>query len=53
MAEEDIERRMAAQVDLSSRLRPVATRIVDASGERAAVRARVANAYAESLAREA
>ncbi len=52
MAEEDIERRMAAQGDLSAQLRPIATRIIDASGEPAAVRTRVASAYVEALARD-
>jgi dephospho-CoA kinase len=37
----DAERRIEAQADLSGRLRPHATRILDTSGEAAAVRAQV------------
>ncbi|MFI5226031.1 MAG: dephospho-CoA kinase [Candidatus Limnocylindrales bacterium] len=51
MTEEDIERRMAAQGDVSARLRPIATRTVDAGGDPAAVRARVGSVYAEALGR--
>jgi dephospho-CoA kinase len=50
MDEADIERRMAAQADLTARLHPIATRIVDASGEPVDVRAWVESAYAGALA---
>ena len=49
MADEDVERRMASQGDLSARLRPIATRVIDGSGPPAEVRGRVESAYAEAL----
>jgi len=45
----DAGRRIAAQGDLSDRLRPAATRVIDTSGPSADAHARVAAAYAEAL----
>jgi dephospho-CoA kinase len=50
MADDDVERRIASQGDLAARLRPVATRVIDSSGDPAAVRSLVEAAYAEALA---
>jgi len=49
MADDDIERRIAAQGDLAARLRPVATRVIDSGGDRRAVKTAVEAAYAEAI----
>jgi dephospho-CoA kinase len=46
MAAEDADRRLAAQLGLSERLRPAATRVIDTSGTEATTRASVAAAWA-------
>jgi dephospho-CoA kinase len=46
----DAERRIAAQAGLAERVRPVATRIIDTSGDRAATRALVEAALDAALA---
>jgi dephospho-CoA kinase len=51
MATADLERRIAAQGDLPARLRPVATRVLETSGDAAATRVRVAAAYGEAIGR--
>ncbi|MFM2105453.1 MAG: dephospho-CoA kinase [Chloroflexota bacterium] len=50
MAADDAGRRIAAQGDLASRLRPAATRVVETGGSEAAAEARVATALATALA---
>ena len=50
VATDDAERRIAAQGDMAARLGPMATRILDTSGDRAATEELVANAYAAALA---
>ena len=50
--DDDAERRIAAQGDLVDRLAPFATRIVDTSGGRQAVRTLVRDLYREALATE-
>jgi dephospho-CoA kinase len=47
---EDAERRVAAQGDITERLRPAATRVIDTSGSPAAARERVEAALAEAVA---
>ena len=47
---DDSRRRIAAQGDMVSRLGRAATRVIDASGDRAAAEARVAEAYAAARA---
>jgi dephospho-CoA kinase len=47
----DADRRIAAQEGLAERLRPVATRVLDASGTAGATRAEVVEALAEAIAR--
>jgi dephospho-CoA kinase len=46
---DDVERRIAAQAGLTERARPVATRVIDTSGDRAASRALVDTALTEAL----
>lgn len=46
----DAEQRIAAQAGLAERLRPVATRVLDTSGELAATRALVTEALARAIA---
>ncbi len=53
MAAADAAQRVAAQDDLVERLRPAATRVIDASGSRAAVERRVAAALEDALQRHA
>jgi dephospho-CoA kinase len=43
---DDVERRMAAQAGFTERVRPIATRIIDSSGDASATRALVDAAYA-------
>jgi dephospho-CoA kinase len=50
IAEADAEQRIAAQQGLAERLRPTASRVIDASGSMAETRARVVAALAEALA---
>jgi dephospho-CoA kinase len=46
----DAERRIAAQGDITDRIRPVATRVIDTSGDRAAARTAVSAAWDELTA---
>ena len=46
---DDAERRIAAQAGLAERVRPVATRVIDTSGDRAVTRAIVDAALTEAL----
>ena len=46
---DDAERRIAAQAGITERVRPVATRVIDTSGDRAASRALVDAALTEAL----
>jgi dephospho-CoA kinase len=48
---DDAERRISAQGGLAERVRPVATRVIDTSGERAPTRALVHGALTEALRR--
>ena len=48
---EDAGQRIAAQSDLTDRLRPAATRVIDTSGERGETRRLVEEAWAEATAR--
>ncbi len=50
MAADDIDRRIAAQADLTARLGPVATRLISTAGSLAETGARVEDALAEALA---
>lgn len=50
IAPDDAARRIAAQTDITARLAPAATRILDTSGDPTVAEARVAAAYAAALA---
>lgn len=50
VAPDDAARRIAAQADIAARLAPLATRILDTGGDRAAAESRAAAAYAAARA---
>ncbi len=49
VARDDAARRIAAQTDMTERLAPMVTRVLDTSGDPAAAEARAAEAYAAAL----
>jgi dephospho-CoA kinase len=53
MPADDVDRRLAAQAGLAERLRPAATRVIDTSGDEAAVRRRVEAAWVDARASSA